>query len=401
MKLKLKFLIIPLIFLILFSASAMAGKTGKLIILHTNDIHGGINRSEATWMNPAFPPPLGGAASAVTLINQIREEAEKEGWEVILMDGGDIWQGTPVGDKTEGLAVIKYFELAGYDVRALGNHDFDAGWEVAKKTTEASDIPVVCANIIDKNTGQIPNWKNLSPYIVIQKGDLKIGVVGANTDDMVSLVSEQVLGPITFSKVGLTLPKYIKELREKEKVDIVIGLFHTGISFTKEEKYLVLKEWEKEAEEKGLEYGTDAYTQFIYDKKGFGLQDHEIADLVPGLDVIVGAHSHSGLYPPWEDPRNHTIVVQAYSKLSSVGELAITYDKDTKQIVEYEAFNYTLLSEEVEPDPETDEIIGKMVNDAEGGMKIPIAESKGPITRGDDETLLGNLITDAIKEKYG
>ncbi|HDS09113.1 MAG TPA: bifunctional metallophosphatase/5'-nucleotidase [Firmicutes bacterium] len=399
MRLKLKFLIIPLIFIVLFSVSVLS-ETGKLLILHTNDIHGVISHSTAFWMNPSFPPPIGGAASAVALIKNIREEAAREGYEVLVMDAGDIWQGTPVGDKTQAMATIKYFELAGYDVWALGNHDFDAGWEVAKMLTESSPMPVVCSNIIDTTTGAMPTWKNLYPYIIVERGDLKIGILGAITDDMNTLVSEDKLGPIRFPKVGLTIPKYIKELREVEKVDLVIGLFHTGISYTKEEKYLVLKEWQKEADAKGLVYGTDEYTNFIYEKKGFGLQDHEIADLVPGLDVIVGGHSHSGLYPPWEDPRNHTIVVQAYSKLSSIGQLELTYDRNTKQIVNYRADNFTLFSDEIPPDKETDLIISEMVNDAESGMKIPIATSRTPITRGNDETLLGNLITDAIKERF-
>ncbi|MCK4666411.1 bifunctional metallophosphatase/5'-nucleotidase [Candidatus Dependentiae bacterium] len=400
MKFKLKSFVFPtlLFLLILISVNVFAG-TGKLIILHTNDIHGGISASGAWWMNPAFPPPLGGAASAVTIIKQVRAEAEKKGYELLILDAGDIWQGTPVGDKTEGRAILKFFELGGFDARTLGNHDFDAGWEVAKNTTEATDIPLVCCNVIDETTGNLPEWKNLSAYIIVEKGGLKIGIVGGITDDMESLLPGNKLGPIKFPKIGLTLPKYIKEMKEKD-ADIIIGLFHTGISFSKEAKYKILMEWEKEADEKGLVHGTDEYTNFIYEKKGFGLQDQEIADLVPGLDIIVGGHSHSGLYPPWEDPRNHTIVVQAYSKLSSLGQLEINYDEDTKNIVGYHAFNYTLLTEEIEPDKETDEIIGKMVKEAEAGMNVAIAHSKKPLTRGNDETLLGNLITDAIRENF-
>ena len=88
----------------------------KLSVIFTNDIHGGIDRTGATFMNREFPPPLGGAASAATYIASVRERAEAEGGHVLIIDQGDIFQGTPVGNFRKGESVIDYFNQLGVDL---------------------------------------------------------------------------------------------------------------------------------------------------------------------------------------------------------------------------------------------------------------------------------------------
>ena len=101
----------------------------RLSIVFTNDMHGGIDRSGATFMNREFPPPLGGAASAAAYIGKLRERAEREGGYVLVLDQGDIFQGTPVGNFKKGESVIEYFGHVGVDAWTVGNHDFDEGYE--------------------------------------------------------------------------------------------------------------------------------------------------------------------------------------------------------------------------------------------------------------------------------
>ena len=93
----------------------------KVTVVHTNDIHGGINPADATFMNREFPPRLGGAASMVTLLRRLRSEVEAGSGHFLLLDAGDTFQGTPVGTLTKGRAVIDFMNAAGYDLLALGN----------------------------------------------------------------------------------------------------------------------------------------------------------------------------------------------------------------------------------------------------------------------------------------
>ena len=105
----------------------------ELHLLFTADIHGYVAAFPATWMNPNFPPPIGGGASAATYLKKIRArvEADPEA-ELLLMDAGDCWQGAPVGTLTEGRAVTDYFNALGFDLVAMGNHEFDHGWQEAR-----------------------------------------------------------------------------------------------------------------------------------------------------------------------------------------------------------------------------------------------------------------------------
>src|SRR5688572_30802283 len=85
----------------------------KIDILYTSDIHGHIDPQPATFLNPEFPPPLGGGASGATYIKSVREAAAREGRGFILLDSGDIFQGTPVGMHTQGKAVINWMNEVG------------------------------------------------------------------------------------------------------------------------------------------------------------------------------------------------------------------------------------------------------------------------------------------------
>ena len=93
-------------------------ETYSIVICHTNDVHGGIDSSQADFMNPEFPPQLGGGASAATLINRLREYCREQGKGFLLIDTGDIFQGTLVGTKTEG-------EADGLDDRHQREYDSD------------------------------------------------------------------------------------------------------------------------------------------------------------------------------------------------------------------------------------------------------------------------------------
>ncbi|MEZ4763330.1 MAG: metallophosphoesterase [Calditrichia bacterium] len=119
--------------LMLLQSLVWADELQRLTVFFTNDVHGGIVPQKAEFLNPEFPPVLGGAASAAGIIKNIRESVQAEGGSTLLIDGGDTFQGTLVGTLSGGEAVVDYFNMMGYDAVVPGNHDFDQG-----KTTLSS-----------------------------------------------------------------------------------------------------------------------------------------------------------------------------------------------------------------------------------------------------------------------
>ncbi len=118
-----------------------------IYILHTNDIHGALLPSTAWWMSRDFPPPLSNAPGALTVIRELRAEADAKGYGFLLLDAGDVFKGTPIGDFTSGQAVVDYFNRAGYDAIGVGTHDFSLGLPVLKQLVDSSHMPWLCANI--------------------------------------------------------------------------------------------------------------------------------------------------------------------------------------------------------------------------------------------------------------
>ena len=123
-----------ILIILLFGTVLVSAEDLLLDVLFSNDIHGGIDRYAATFMNPDFPPMLGGGGSAATYINSVRGLSDGNIRDNLLVDAGDFFQGHPVGTITQGRAVIKYFNMVGYDLSVVGNHEFDLGEDVLIET---------------------------------------------------------------------------------------------------------------------------------------------------------------------------------------------------------------------------------------------------------------------------
>ena len=165
----------------------------KIVTIFTNDMHGGIDRSEASFINPDFPPMLGGGAVAGRYILQKRQEAAQNGWGFLLIDAGDFYQGTPLGTVSEGEAVIEYMNTVGYDALTVGNHDFDNGWKNLKKLAEKANFPFLATNLYRKSTGELAEF--VKPYIIKEIQGIKIGIIGATLSATPSMsYPEHILG---------------------------------------------------------------------------------------------------------------------------------------------------------------------------------------------------------------
>jgi 2',3'-cyclic-nucleotide 2'-phosphodiesterase (5'-nucleotidase family) len=354
----------------------------RITIMHTNDVHGGIDRSGATFMDEEFPPQLGGGASLATLVTTLRARAEEEGSGFLLFDTGDIWQGTPVGNFKGGEVVIEFMNRLGYDAWAPGNHEFDAGLDNAFKLLELAEFPVVAANLIDTETGELP--PPATPYVIKEVAGIKIGIIGLITEETEYYSLPETVSRVDFKEIKPITEQYVAELRDQ--VDLVFVIAHLGIPYDVRSAY-------KEMIETGVEQ-----------RIRYGMNAMELIHHVPGIDLMVCGHIHVGYEQGWEDPVTHTIALQTYGRGTGVGIYEIHVDPETKKIVGYDMAEsggsiVTLFEDEYWPDAEMAEFIQEWVDTAEVGMDEPIGRALIDISRvGVGESPLGNMVADAMRE---
>jgi 5'-nucleotidase len=228
-------------------------KKTKVTILHTNDTHSNIEPLPA---NHSKFPNMGGISKRFEVIKAIRQEQEH----VLLLDAGDIFQGTPYFNKYKGTLEMKLMSELGYDAATMGNHDFDAGLEGFFMASEHAKFPFLCANYDFSNTILKDKTK---PYTIFKKGKYSIGVfgIGIELDGLVPASKfEQTiyLNPI---KVANEVASFLK----KEGCDVVICLSHLG-----------------------FEYQTDK------------VSDRVLAAQTSNIDIILGGHTHTFMEKPTE-----------------------------------------------------------------------------------------------------
>ncbi len=378
----LKYTVITAFAILVFTYALHAEEPIHIIIMHTNDVHGGIDRQGATFMDEEFPPQLGGGASLARLVRKLRQQAKQEGKGFLLLDTGDIWQGTPLGNYRGGEAVVRFMNLIGYDAWVPGNHEFDAGKENAFKLFHLARMPVLGANLIDEETGEIA--EPLVPYIIKEVCGIRIGIIGVITRETEFYSFPDHVAGLRFLPVKPVVEKYIAEL--KDKVDLIFVMGHLGIPYNVREAY---KEMIETGQEQRIRYGMNAM---------------ELAHHVRGIDLMICGHIHVGYERGWEDPLTHTICLQTYGRGTGVGIFEILVDPLTKKIIGYDLAEtdgsiVTLFEDEFWPDRTVSEFLSTWLDSAEKGMDEPIGRALVDISRvGVGESPLGNLVTDAMRE---
>lgn len=376
--------------LVLFAAlSALVAEDLRLDIMWSNDVHGGIDRAQATFMNPEFPPQLGGGASAATLIKHVRSWQSPQR-QSLLLDAGDFFQGRPVGTVTNGVAVIEYMNMIGYDAMTIGNHEFDILQADLEPTLEIANFPILTCNVIDTRTGKIP-WYAF-PYTIVHRMGLRIGILGFTTTDTEKMSFPENVRNIQFLDEKESVSKYVKILREEEKVDLVIVLGHAGLPYDIESTYL-------------SRYDAKGNPRYATRTAHWGWDAQEIAREVEGIDLFIGGHMHRGIPKPWIDPVTHNMVIQGYAYGSNLGMITLTIDPETKTVTGYElpaireGAMLTLFEDQFFPDPEARELIEGYVAIAEEGMDEVVGYAKSHLSRTnvDAQSPMGNTIVESMK----
>jgi 5'-nucleotidase / UDP-sugar diphosphatase len=345
--------IILLILLVLMPALSVSAENKELVILYTNDWHGHI-LPDKDYRTPGEPKPLmGGASRLASYLNQARSDALKNQAGVLLLDAGDIFHGTPEGNKHKGQAVIEIMNVLKYDAVAVGNHDFSYGPDNLKKLAKNAFFSFLSCNIISSKNSQIPEY--LSPYVLKEINGLKIGIIGVTTPGTIMMNFYENVAGLEFVKPAMAVSKNISELK-KNKVDLIVVLSHLGYE-----------------------------------------EDKLLAECLPEIDIIIGGHDHMILDPP--KIIQDTIICQAGDNTLRVGQLILTVDTDTGKITDHENKIVNLYLDQYQPDPKIETLVEKY-RDREKDEVIGYARATlYKDNRG--EFPLGDWVTDVMRITAG
>ncbi len=346
-----------------------------LNVLHINDMHSrieSISRFDSTCSDTdeAEGKCFGGVGRLATKLWERRNQLKGEGANVITLDAGDQFMGSLFYTTYKGKAEVEFMNMIGFDVMALGNHEFDDGPDVLAEFVDLAEFPVISGNTVIADSE--PLAEKVQEWAVLEVGGEKIGILSVLTPDTAVIASP---GPnITFDDEIEYLQGAVAQLREEEGVDKVILLSHVGF-----------------------------------------VRDQQIAAEVEGIAAIIGGHSHTLLSnavdgaPAYatlvENPAGKAVpIVQAYAYSKYLGDLTLTFDEEG--YVAEASGDTILLDASVEPDAEIEARVAELAGPIEEMKATPVAEVAAPIDGSREscrtrECEMGNLVADAILARVG
>ena len=279
---KMRHITVSAVLVLLFLA-VPAVSAQDLVILHTNDTH-----SQIEEIRVGRGAGTGGVHRRAEYFHQVISQYGKD--HVLVLDAGDYDQGTPYFTVFKGDLEMELMNALGYEVAAIGNHEFDNGVEELARRLSGADFQTVCANYDFSGTALAPYVK---PYTIVYKAGRKIGIIGLLAN-IKSLVAKQNREGLVYIDPYEAAQKWADYLKNEEHCDLVIALSHLGYS-------------------------------------GYPNQrtDINLARNTRNIDIIVGGHTHTFLksekiYPNLDG--EDVIIVQAGAQGEYVGRLDITFD---------------------------------------------------------------------------
>ena len=264
-------------------------KPKHITILHTNDTHSQIEPFDPNHHKFANK---GGVARRASLIQKVRNENPN----TLLLDAGDIFQGTPYFNYFGGEIEFKLMSLLKYDAATMGNHDFDNSIEGFHHQLPNANFDFVCANYDFKNT--ILNTL-VKPYKIFFKDGIKIGVFGLGIE-LQNLVSPELFKETTYLDPIEITKDITRELKENENCDLIICLSHLGYHYKNTQK----------------------------------VSDLKLATATKDIDLIIGGHTHTFLPKPTlvKNVNNETVIVNQVGAYGvNLGRIDFYFDNQSNK----------------------------------------------------------------------
>jgi 2',3'-cyclic-nucleotide 2'-phosphodiesterase (5'-nucleotidase family) len=288
---------------------------------------------------------------APTLSGLVKAEREKRP-DVLWLDAGDAISGTPVSTVFRGTPVFTVLGLAGVDAACLGNHEFDHGAARIAKYREAAPYPILCAN------ARAPDGALLADaeWAVFPVDGLRVGIVGLVTEMTPSLTVKAGNEGVRFEPARAALERIVPVLRER--CDLLVALTHLG-----------------------------------YD------EDVAIARSVPGIDVLVGGHSHTDLPGPVQV--GSTIVVQAFCYGKRLGRLDLTVDLEKRRVSKWEGRNLPVEPASQPRDAATARLVAELEREVSKTVDVVVGNADRDLDRPALRDLAERVFREALKADFG
>lgn len=292
---------ISCIFLLLWAFLSLSAATRevKLKLIETSDIHG-------NFFPYNFITQQDWKGSFARVHSYAQQERQTYGNNLLLMDNGDILQGQPSAyyynfmDTVSTHITAAMMNYMGFVVGNMGNHDVEAGHAVYDRWISQCQFPVLGANIIQVSDEQ----PYLKPYEIIEREGVKIAVLGMITPAIPTWLPETLWKGLYFADMEQTARKWMPIIQEKEKPDIIIGLFHAG----------------KEARTVAGKYREDASA--------------EIAERIPGFDIIMMGHDHRRFCGKIANAQGDSVLlINPANNGRTVGDVEITLTLDGDKVI--------------------------------------------------------------------
>lgn len=279
------------------AGAALNGATAQTIsVIYTTDVHGALFNYD--FVRDTIAPYS--LSNVYTYVSAVRDTSKN----VILLDNGDFLQGTPAvyyynNVDTAGQNVTsRVFNYMKYDAVGVGNHDIEARHRVYDKVGRELNMPLVSANIkdVDKNAPYF------TPYVMLERGGKRVAVIGLTTPYIPHWLDESFWSGMYFEDMVESAQYWVKKVKETERPDVIIGLFHSGYDYT---------------------YGNqDAQT---YKNENASVL---VAERVEGFDAILVGHDHKLYNKEAVSPSGKKVpVLDAGTAARNAGLLTITFDK--------------------------------------------------------------------------
>ena len=312
--------------------------SGKTVILHSSDVHG--------------------ALEGYTHMAALKNRFEKAGADVVLADAGDFSQGTIYVSSSKGASAVTMMNMTGYDVVALGNHEFDYGYTQLARNLEKANFQVLCADVYRIGTGETV-WK---PAVVVEtESGLKLGFFGMETPETATKVNPGLIKEISFASFDdlyASAQIAVDSLKE-QGADLIIGLTHLGV---------------------GEESGANSYRSI------------DLYNNVPDIDFLIDGHSHTVMTAG----ENGEPIQSTGTAFQYIGVIVI--DNETKKIEN----NFLMSTAGLENSEPVSVAAKAIIDTVDAEYSTAFAESKvflnGAFEPGNrtEETNLGELIADAL-----
>ena len=303
----------------------------------------------------------GGFSALAQLIRKERKRATAQGKVVLLVDGGDQFQGTPEGNITRGKIVTDFMNAVKYDACVIGNHEFDLGQQVPKSISRRLNPPFLGANVIYHGSGRVASY--LQKYVKKDIGGVKVVIIGLTTSSMKRVTMAGVTSGLRFPREEATLKKVLKELKLSKKGQAVtMVLSHIGMS-----------------------------------------RDIDLARAFPVVDVIVGGHSHTPIDQPKRHGPGKTLVTQAWDKTKVLGKIELRIEISSQRVISAKGQLLPVEAEKLGKAEDIEAILKKYSPEIEAQMGEVFGAATADFTRlrSRRSSPLGNLITDAMRSVTG